>query len=151
MTKLDDQYQWMDQALEQANRCSGDVPVGCVVVRDGLVIGSGRNQREALQDPTAHAEMLALRQAASAIKSWRLEGCSIYVTLEPCAMCAEAIIQSRLSRLFFGAYEQLTGAAGSRFNLFEANRSLPLPEVIGGIREEECRRMLQDFFRQKRT
>lgn len=145
-----EEHNWMEIALSEAKNCRGDVPVGCVVVKDGKVIGSGFNRREQLSDPTAHAEMLAIRQAAQALVSWRLDGCSIYVTLEPCAMCAEAIIQARAARLIFGAFEPLTGAAGSRFNLFEAGRSLPVPEVLGGISEEKCRGLLQEFFKAKR-
>lgn len=145
-----EEHSWMEKALSEARNCQGDVPVGCVVVKEGRIVGTGFNRREELSDPTAHAEMLAIRQAAQALSSWRLDGCSIYVTLEPCAMCAEAIIQARASRLIFGAFEPLTGAAGSRFNLFEANRSLPIPEVLGGISEEACRLLVQDFFRLKR-
>lgn len=142
---------WMEKALAEAGRCLNDVPVGCVIVKEGRVLGVGFNRREELNDPTAHAEVLAIREAAQNLDSWRLDGCSIYVTLEPCPMCAEAIIQSRASRLIFGAYEPLSGAAGSRFNLFEPNRSLPLPEVLGGICEEPCRILLQDFFKAKRS
>jgi tRNA(adenine34) deaminase len=141
---------WMEKALTEAKNCRGDVPVGCVVVNDGAIIGAGCNRREELCDPTAHAEILAIRQAAQNMQSWRLDGCAVFVTLEPCPMCAEAIIQARVSRLIFGAYEPLTGAAGSRFNLFEANRSLPLPEVLGGICEEPCRALIQEFFKAKR-
>lgn len=145
-----EEHTWMEKALGEAERCQGDVPVGCLIVKDGAVLGSGFNQRERLQDPTAHAEILAIREAAGTLKSWRLDGCTLYVTLEPCAMCAEAIIQCRMARIFFGAYEPQTGACGSRFNLFEQGRSLPLPEVVGGICEQECRHLLQEFFRLKR-
>lgn len=143
-------HTWMEKALAAASQCLGDVPVGCLVVKDGAILGSGFNQREQLQDPTAHAEILAIREAARALGSWRLDGCTLYATLEPCAMCAEAIIQARMARVVFGAYEAQTGACGSRFNLFEPGRSLPIPEVLGGICEEECRALIQEFFRLKR-
>lgn len=128
-----------------------DVPVGCLVLKDGEVIGRGHNQREQNQDPTAHAELIAIRQAAEYVKSWRLSECMLVVTLEPCAMCAEAIIQSRVSTLVFGAYDQRAGACGSAFNLFVSGRSYPLPEIIGGIEEAECERLLADFFKSVRT
>jgi len=128
-----------------------DVPVGCLIVRDGEIIGSGHNQREENQDPTAHAELIAIRAAAKHLSSWRLSDCTLIVTLEPCAMCAEAIIQSRIPTLVFGAYDQRAGACGSAFNLFVAGRSYPLPEIVGGIEEEECQRLLAEFFKSVRN
>lgn len=128
-----------------------DVPVGCLVLKDGQIIGRGHNQREENQDPTAHAELVAIRQAAQYVKSWRLSGCMLVVTLEPCAMCAEAIIQSRITTLVFGAYDQRAGACGSAFNLFVSGRNYPLPEIIGGIEETECERLLADFFKSVRN
>ena len=128
-----------------------DVPVGCLILKDGVVLGRAHNEREEKQDPTAHAELIAIRQAAKHLSSWRLSGCTLIVTLEPCAMCAEAIIQSRISTLVFGAYDQRSGACGSAFNLFVSGRSYPLPEIIGGIEEEECERMLADFFKSVRN
>jgi len=141
---------WLAVALEEARKAGADVPVGAVVVRDQEIVGRGHNQREATGDPTAHAEIVALRQAAKKTGNWRLSGTTLYTTLEPCPMCAEAIIQSRVSRLVFGAYDPASGAAGSAFNLFIAGRIFPIPEVLGGIREADCQRLLTDFFRQKR-
>lgn len=146
---LQDDLNWMSAALGQAGKCSIDVPVGSVVVRDGVIVGNGFNRREVDADPAGHAEIIALRQAAQALGSWRLHGCVVYTTLEPCPMCAEAIIQSRVSRLVFGAYDPVSGACGSAFNLFVPGRILPIPEVVGGLREDDCKRLLVDFFRQK--
>lgn len=149
----------MKEALNEAQRtfdCTPsqgvvDVPVGCLILKDDQVIARAHNRREETQDPTAHAELLALRAAADYQSSWRLSGCLLIVTLEPCPMCAEAIIQSRISTLVFGAYDQRAGACGSAFNLFVSGRSYPLPEIIGGIEEEECERMLADFFKSVRS
>lgn len=146
----DYQY-WMKLALAEAERAVPDVPVGCLIVKDGEVIARGRNEREVTQDPTAHAELIAIREAAKHLSSWRLADCTLIVTLEPCPMCAEAIIQSRISTLVFGAYDQRSGACGSAFNLFVGGRSYPLPEIIGGIEEESCERMLADFFKSVRN
>ncbi len=141
--------EWMKLAIAQARLSGDDVPVGCVLVLDGRVIGQGYNQREAKADPTGHAEITALREAAKHLSTWRLNGTTLYSSLEPCPMCAEAIIQSRVARVVFGAYDQISGAAGSAFNLFVEGRVYPIPEVVGGIHEEECRRLLSDFFKQK--
>lgn len=140
----------MEIAIKEALSCKIDVPVGAVILKGQDVIGRGWNRREELNEPTAHAEILALRAAAESLKSWRLEGTTLYCTLEPCPMCAEAIIQARVGRLVFGAYDPISGATGSAFNLFVSGRSLPLPEVTGGIFEERCRNILLDFFRQRR-
>lgn len=156
--------EWMKAALAEA-RLTGaalagaasvernvkDVPVGCLVLKDGEIIARGFNRREETQDPTAHAELIAIRKAAEKLASWRLTGCTLIVTLEPCAMCAEAIIQSRINTLVFGAYDQRSGACGSAFNLFVSGRTYPLPEIIGGIEEEECERLLADFFKSVRN
>ncbi len=138
---------WMQQAIELAGRAGQDVPVGAVLVVDGKLAAGGYNQREASGDPTGHAEIVALRQAATAAGTWRLNGATLYTTLEPCPMCAEAIIQCRVSKLIFGAYDPASGAAGSAFNLFVQGRIFPVPEVIGGVMEEQCRQLLVDFFR----
>jgi len=140
---------WMEFALEKACLSGKDVPVGAVLVRNGVVLGSGCNRREDTWDPTAHAEIVALRQAAERTRTWRLNETTLYTTLEPCPMCAEAIIQSRVSRVVFGAYDPASGAAGSAFNLFVPGRIFPIPEVIGGILEDRCQRLLIDFFRNK--
>ncbi len=140
----------MKLALKEARLTEIDVPVGCLVLREGQPLVRAHNERERCLDPTAHAEILALRAAARELSSWRLTGCIMVVTLEPCAMCAEAIIQSRISTLVFGAHDAQSGACGSRFNLFVAGRTYPLPEIIGGIEEMECERLLVDFFQSRR-
>jgi tRNA(adenine34) deaminase len=126
---------------------TGDVPVGAVVVdAAGEVIGRGHNAREALQDPTAHAELLALRSAAAALGSWRLTGCTLVVTLEPCAMCAGAIVLARLPRLVLGAWDPKAGAAGSMRDIVRDSRLNHRVEVVGGVRAEECGELLRAFF-----
>ncbi len=140
---------WMGLALAEAARASasGDVPVGAVVLdRDGVVVGAGVNRREADGDPTAHAEVLALRAASRTVGSWRLEGCTLVVTLEPCPMCAGAVVLSRLPRLVLGAWDPKAGATGSVWDLVRDRRVNHRVEVVGGVREDECRRLLVDFF-----
>ena len=140
---------WMGLAIVEAAKAtvSGDVPVGAVVLdRLGQVIGAGVNRREADGDPTAHAEVLALKAAARSLGSWRLEGCTLVVTLEPCPMCAGAIVLSRLPRLVLGAWDPKAGAAGSVWDLVRDRRVNHRVEVVGGVREQECRRLLVDFF-----
>ncbi|HEY9789569.1 MAG TPA: nucleoside deaminase [Candidatus Obscuribacterales bacterium] len=141
----------MNLALEEARGCGDDVPIGCIIVKDGQIIARGANQRERRQDPIGHAELIALRQAAEHLGKWRLDGCIIYCTLEPCPMCAEAILQSRVSEVVFGAYDQMYGAMGSAFNLYVKGRPFPLPEVRGGIMQQECRKLVQDFFKRRRA
>ena len=148
--ELSEIRQYMSLALAEAGKCQTDVPVGAIIIKDGAVIGCGHNQREELQDPLAHAEMLAIRQAAAALKSWRLSGCILVSTLEPCPMCAEASIQSRMQTVIFGAYDVISGAAGSRFNLYSKRQSLPTPELITGILEEDCAAILKQFFARRR-
>lgn len=139
----------MEQALEQARLSEEDVPVGAVIVHDGSIVAVGVNDRERTLDPTGHAEIVAIRKAAQSLNNWRLTGCQIYVTLEPCAMCAEALIQARVSTIVFGAYDPRSGACGSLFNLFIEGRPYPTPEIIGGIMEAECKQLLTDFFRKR--
>jgi tRNA(adenine34) deaminase len=127
-----------------------DVPIGAVVVRDGEVIGAGRNERELRADPTAHAEILALREAARSMESWRLLDCVLYVTLEPCAMCAGAIVLARLPRVIVGTADPKAGAAGSVLNVLAEPRLNHRPEVSGGLLEAECAALLSDFFGQRR-
>jgi len=128
-----------------------DVPVGAVVYsRDGLELGVGRNAREAQHDPTAHAEIVAIRQAASRLGSWRLEGCTLVVTLEPCTMCAGAVVLSRVSTLVFGAWEPKTGAVGSLFDVVRDRRLTHRPEVYSGVLEQECSALLVNFFAPRR-
>jgi tRNA(adenine34) deaminase len=139
-------------ALEEARLCTqwGDVPVGCVIARDGrLVVGTG-NGRERLNDPTAHAEILALREAARAAGSWRLDGCTLYVTLEPCAMCAGAIVLARVDRVVIGVPDPKAGFAGSLGNLLADDRLNHAPELTTGVLAEPCGDLLREFFRERR-
>jgi len=129
----------------------GEVPVGAVIVSSLRgVIARAHNKREQLQDPTAHAEMLAIRQAAAVMGSWRLSDCALYVTLEPCPMCAGAIVQARLPLLVFGAYDPKAGACGSLYGIAQDPRLNHRATVIGGLLAEECGRLLRDFFQQRR-
>ena len=139
----------MGQALEVARGAldAGDVPVGAVVLSaEGEVLGAGHNQREADGDPTAHAEVLALRAAASAHGGWRLQDCTLVVTLEPCVMCAGALMLARIGRVVLGAWDPKAGACGSVWDLVRDRRATHRVEVIGGIREQECSKILLDFF-----
>ncbi|GAA3051690.1 tRNA adenosine(34) deaminase TadA [Streptomyces glomeratus] len=140
----------MRLALDEAGKAveGGDVPVGAVVLSaDGSVLATGHNEREATGDPTAHAEILALRRAASALGEWRLSGCTLVVTLEPCTMCAGAVQQSRVDRLVYGARDDKAGAAGSLWDLVRDRRLNHRPEVVGGVLSDRCARLLTDFFR----
>ncbi len=130
---------------------SEDVPVGAVVVRGERIIGRGCNQREKLQDPTAHAEMIALTAAAAEVGSWRLEGCTIYVTLEPCAMCAGALVLARIDRLVFGAADPKAGACGSLYEIPTDRRLNHRVAVEGGVLAEECADLLRAFFARRRA
>jgi tRNA(adenine34) deaminase len=143
---------FMRQALAAAWRAPAhaDVPVGAVVVKDGAVISRAHNAREKSADPTAHAEVLAIRRAAKKLGSWRLEGCTLYVTLEPCAMCAGAIVLSRLPRLVYGASDPKAGFVGSLGDLCRDLRLNHRPAVTAGILAQECGRILVEFFRDKR-
>ena len=139
----------MGHALDLASRAlaSGDVPVGAVVISpNGEVLGAGRNMREAIQDPTAHAEVVAIRAAASGLGSWRLQDCTLVVTLEPCAMCAGALMLARVGRLVLGAWDPKAGACGSVWDLVRDRRATHRVEVIGGVSEQECSQILLDFF-----
>jgi tRNA(adenine34) deaminase len=129
---------------------TGDVPVGAIILnKDGIVIGKGSNEREAGNDPTAHAEIVAIRNAASRLQNSRLDGCTLVVTLEPCAMCAGAIAQSRISHLIFGAWDEKAGAVGSVWDVLRDPRSIFSVEVTAGVRESECAQLLKDFFSDK--
>ncbi|MBP2390171.1 tRNA(adenine34) deaminase [Aeromicrobium fastidiosum] len=140
---------WMGEALDLARLAvaDGDVPVGAVVVDPaGLVIGRGRNTRERDGDPTGHAEVVAIREAASAVGEWRLEGCTLVVTLEPCTMCAGAVVASRLDRLVFGAFDDKAGAVGSLWDVVRDRRLNHRPEVVSGVRADESASLLRGFF-----
>lgn len=143
---------WMRQALDQAHNAwaLGEVPVGAVVVKDGQVIATGFNQPIGTHDPTAHAEIMALRAAATILGNYRLPGCELYVTLEPCAMCSGAMIHARLSRVVFGASDPKTGACGSIVNLFEQNQLNHHTQLTGGVLAQECGGLLKDFFAERR-
>ena len=143
----------MRAALQEARRAheSGDVPVGAVVLdATGSVIGRGHNVRERDGDPTGHAELVAVRRAAEALGEWRLSGCTLVVTLEPCTMCAGAIVLSRLDRLVFGAFDAKAGAVGSLWDVVRDRRLNHRPEVVGGVLADECAALLDDFFAHQR-
>ena len=144
---------WMRAALDEAERALayGDVPVGAVAVHQGKIIGRGHNRREADQDPTAHAEMIALRQAAAALGHWRLEGATLYCTLEPCAMCAGAMVLARLPRLVYAATDPKAGAAGSIIDITRHHRLNHRLQVDHGIFAEEAAQQIRAFFRQLRA
>lgn len=142
----------MNLALEQARLAgaAGDVPIGAVIVREGEVIAAAGNRREADLDPTAHAEVLAIRQAAAALGGWRLPATTLYVTLEPCAMCAGAIVLARIPRVVFGASDPKAGAAGSVINVLGESALNHRPEVLGGVMADECGALLSGFFAARR-
>ena len=142
----------MRLALDVAHTATqtGDVPVGAIIInRDGIVIGKGFNEREANNDPTAHAEIVAIRNAATRLQNSRLDGCTIIVTLEPCAMCAGAIAQSRISKVIFGAWDEKAGAVGSVWDVLRDPRSIFKVEVVAGVSEKECAELLTNFFKDK--
>lgn len=143
---------FMQQALSQAHNAwaLGEVPVGAVVVKDGQVIATGFNQPIGTHDPTAHAEIMALRAAANIVGNYRLPGCELYVTLEPCAMCAGAMMHARLARVIYGAPDPKTGACGSIVSLFAEQKLNHHTELLGGVMAEECGRLLKDFFAERR-
>jgi tRNA(adenine34) deaminase len=144
--------QFMQQALDQAKLAAiaGEVPVGAVLVRDGEVISTGFNQPITNSDPSAHAEMMALRAAAKEESNYRLPGTTLYVTLEPCTMCAGAMLHARVDRVVFGATDPKTGAAGSVLNVFSEKQINHQTQVEGGIMGEECGQILRDFFKERR-
>jgi tRNA(adenine34) deaminase len=144
---------WMLVSLQEAQAAAelGEVPVGALVVHHGVIIGRGHNLREASNDPTSHAEMIAIRQAAAALGSWRLLDCTLYVTLEPCVMCMGAIILARIPRLVFGCRDPRAGAVGSIYNFSQDERFNHRVEVTEGVLGETCSELLSDFFRQLRA
>lgn len=144
---------WLGRALALAARSvpTGDVPVGALVVDEhGVVLGEGWNVREAAGDPTGHAEVVALRAAAQIRGGWRLEGCTLVVTLEPCVMCAGALLLARVDRVVFGAWDEKAGACGSVWDLVRDRRAPHRVEVVGGVREQECAALLREFFAPRR-
>ncbi|UCF44298.1 MAG: tRNA adenosine(34) deaminase TadA [Planctomycetota bacterium] len=153
MDKPNDDERYMGVAIESAKVAeeNGDVPIGAVIVRDGQIIGRAYNQREQLQDPTAHAEIIALTQAAAALENWHLNGCTMYVTLEPCPMCAGALVLSRMDRLVYGCDDPKAGACGSLYNIVTDGRLNHRLQVTTGVLEEECKQQLQDFFKKRRN
>ncbi len=138
----------MEQAITIAKQSGMDIPVGAVIVKDGLVISSACNQKEVQNDVTSHAEILAIRKAEQVLKNWRLDGCEMYVTLEPCPMCAWAIIQSRIKTVYFGSFDTNYGALGSKIDLRKLLNSQL--KVYGGIMEDECNNLLEDYFQKIR-
>ncbi len=148
----DDGY-WMDRALGQARLAAerGEVPIGCLIVREGEVLGSAHDGKELFKDPTAHAEILALRQAAHRTGDWRLDGADLYVTLEPCPMCAGALVHARIARLVFGARNPRWGACSGDLDLVRHPRFNHRMEVVEGVRAEECADLLRRTFRQWRS
>lgn len=142
----------MADALAEAEKAlrHDDVPIGCVIVREGEIVGRGHNERELRGDPTAHAEVLALRQASEAIGSWRLLDCSLYVTLEPCAMCAGAIVLARVPHVVYGCADPKAGAAGSVLDVLAEPRLNHRPDVVGAVLEDDCAELLRAFFRARR-
>lgn len=145
---MDADVKFMQEALAAAAAAAslGEVPIGAVIVREGRVIARGENRRERDRDPTAHAEMIAVREAARRLGGWRLTGCTLYVTLEPCPMCAGAAVQARLTRLVFGAADPKGGAGGSVVDLLRDTRFSHVVEVASGVCEEECSALLRQFF-----
>lgn len=143
---MHEQFMRMAIAEAQAAQAEGEVPIGAVIVRGGRIIASAHNQREQLRDPTAHAEMIAITQAAESIGDWRLEDCLLYVTLEPCPMCAGAIVQARIPLVVYGATDPKAGAVRSLFRMLEDDRLNHRAQVIHGVLEKPCGQMLSDFF-----
>ena len=147
-----DLERWMDEALSLAREAgeAGEVPVGCVVIRGEEILGRGRNRREEERSALAHAEIEAIREACLRLGDWRLEDCALFVTLEPCAMCAGAILNARIPTVVYGLREGKTGACGSVFNVMSDPRHNHSVECIGGILADECSKMLSDFFKERR-
>lgn len=152
MKDVNDDNYWMSKALEQCQFAfeAGEVPVGAVLVKDGELVATGWNQPISKVDPTEHAEINCLRNAAKQLDNYRMPGCDLYVTLEPCAMCAGALVHARISRLIFGATEPRAGTAVSQINLLQADWMNHKVEVIGGVMADQCGQILKDFFKARR-
>ena len=144
---LDDTY-FMRQALREAQEAyrEKEVPIGCVIVKAGKIIGKGHNSMETLHDPTAHAEIIAIGAACNLLENWRLEGCTLYCTLEPCPMCAGAILNSRIAKVVYGSRDKRLGALGSTYNILEGNPLNRSVEVVHNIMQDECLGLIQEFF-----
>ena len=153
MSNKKEDEQFMRMAIEQARIAqeNGDVPIGAIIVYKNQIIGKAYNQREQLQDPTAHAEIIALTQAAAALENWHLNGCTMYVTLEPCPMCAGALVLARMDRLVYGCDDPKAGACKSLYNIVTDGRLNHRLEVTSGVLQEQCREQLQEFFAKRRT
>ncbi len=149
---MDKAIKYMKEALKEARKAEliDEVPIGCVIVKDDKIIARGHNQRETKQSPIGHAEIIAINKASKKLNSWRLEGCDIYVTLEPCTMCSGAIIQSRISKVYYGASDLKGGALGSSINVLDAKNINHHPEVISGVLQEECSKIITNYFKAKR-
>lgn len=152
MIRTQEDQHWMQAAIAEARLAeqSGEVPIGAVIVREGQIIGRGHNLRESKHDPTAHAELEAIRDACEQLGAWRLLDCTLYVTLEPCPMCAGAIVQSRLKRVVYGTDDPKTGCAGTLMNLLQEPRFNHETELTSGVLQPECAQLLTQFFRQLR-
>lgn len=139
-------------AFREAERAfeNDEVPIGCIIVKDGIIIGKGHNQTEQLNDPTAHAEMIAITSACATLENKFLTGCTLYVTLEPCPMCAGAIVNSRVERIVFGAHDPKAGAAGTLYNITEDERLNHRAQTLGGVLDAECSTILKEYFKKKR-
>lgn len=144
---------YMSEALKEAEKAAaaGEIPVGAVIVRDGSIIARAHNMTETMKDPTAHAEILAIREAAKALGGWRLTDCEMFVTVEPCSMCAGAIVWSRISKLYIGAMDPKAGACGSLMNIPQDERLNHFVEIETGVMEEECSLIMKEFFRKLRS
>lgn len=152
MSEMKEHELWMAEAIQEAHKALqlGEVPIGAVVVWNNQIIGSGHNLRETKHDPTAHAEMIAIREASLFLNAWRLLDCRLYVTLEPCPMCAGAIIQARVPQVIFGTPDPKAGCAGTLMNLLQEHRFNHESEVVSGVMQEECSALLTQFFRKLR-
>jgi len=143
---------YMSLALSEAERARalGEVPIGAIVVKDGKIVARSHNRKETTADPTAHAELLVIKKTAHKLKNWRLTGCTLYVTLEPCPMCLSAIIQARVDRLLFGAPDPVMGACGGKLDLTSVHSANPTIEITSGVLSEECRDLIDRFWKQRR-
>lgn len=149
---MDKDIHWMKEAIKQAKKAESidEVPIGCVIVKEDKIIARGYNKRETTQQSIAHAEIMAIQKACKKLNTWRLEGCTLYVTLEPCPMCAGAIVQSRIERVVYGAFDPKGGCVGTCTNLFEIQQFNHHPQFTSGVLESECSDLLKKFFKKKR-